>query len=125
VIVQAEGYSPFKVPKKYFKGKNQEVGNFETAHVVKRLEKRTLSHKGKEIQAVIVEAEDSSGQKISATVSEELPPIAVFEVENQDIRMTVDDWGLGAKTKITGTAIPFWLWVTEQVGKGLSESGKK
>jgi hypothetical protein len=118
-IVQVEGYSPFTVPRKYLEGESQEVGQLEQAQIVKRLESKTIIHKGKKISVLSVEAEDSRGNTTAATVSLDLPPIAIYEAETGDIKMTLNDWGSGAKSKIQGTPISFTFWVIEQIAKGL------
>jgi len=59
---------------------------------------------------------------VSATVSDELPPIGIYQADTASACLTLDDWGLGATTRIQGTAIPFWLWIREQVSKGLGET---
>jgi len=124
-IVQVKGYSPFTVPKKYLQGDGQQVGQFETAHIVNRLEQKQIQHKGKTISALVVEAEDSSGAKTAATVSLELPPIAIYQAETQDMKMTLNDWGGEAKTRIQGSPKSFTLWLLEQILNGLSTEKKK
>jgi hypothetical protein len=57
-----------------------------------------------------IEIEDNEGRKMAAAVSLELPPIALYSCEDENIRMTINDWGSGAKSKIEGTTIPFFLW---------------
>jgi hypothetical protein len=37
-------------------------------------------------------------------VSEGIPPIAVYDVELPEMRMTATDWGLGAKTLLCSAA---------------------
>jgi hypothetical protein len=37
------------------------------------------------------------------------------------MRMTVNDWGLGATTRIQGEPTSFFLWILEQVGRGLDK----
>ncbi len=120
-VIQVEGYSPFSVPRKFLQGKDQEVAKVEPARVVKRLERKTLSHLGKTIQAWVVEAQTAQGENVSAVVSEELPPFCLYQAETEDTRMTVNDWGLGAKTRITGEPTSFFLWIIEQIGRGLDK----
>jgi hypothetical protein len=121
VIVQASGYSPFRVPKKYYQGKpeDRQVKPVQPAHVVKRLEKKSLVRNGRTLQAVEMEAEDSQGRPLGAIVSEELPPIGVCEAENDEVRMELADWGGGARSAITGTPLNFYLWIMQQLGKAL------
>jgi hypothetical protein len=120
-VVQVEGYSPFSVPRKFLQGKDQEVAKVEPARVVKRLERKTISHLGKTIQAWVVEAQTAQGQNVSAVVSEELPPFCLYQAETDDTRMTVNDWGLGASTRIKGEPTSFFLWIIEQIGRELNK----
>jgi hypothetical protein len=120
-VVQVEGYSPFSVPRKFLQGKDQEVAKVEPAQVVKRLERKTLSHLGKTIQAWVVEAQTAQGKNVSAVVSEELPPFCIYQAETEDTRMTVNDWGLGALTRIKGEPTSFFLWIIEQIGRELNK----
>lgn len=120
-IVQVEGYSPFSVPRKFLQGQDQEVGKVEPARVVKRLERKTLSHLGKTIQAWVVEAQTAQGKNVSAVVSEELPPFCIYQAETEETRMTVNDWGLGALTRIKGEPTSFFLWILEQIGRELDK----
>jgi hypothetical protein len=123
-IIQVQGYSPFSVPNKYMEGTDKQVAPFDAAQIVKRLEQKTIVHKGKTISAVVVEAEDSKGEKTAATVSLELLPIAVYDAETNDMKMSVNDWGGGAKSKIKGTPVSFTLWIIEQIANGLTEKKK-
>jgi len=118
-VVQVEGVSPFKVPQKYLKGDNREVGQFEPAKIVKRLDQKKIVHKGRTIDALVVEAENSQGQKVAATVSLEIPPLALYSAETDEMKLTVNDWGAGAKSKLQGTPVSFTLWLIEMVGKEL------
>ena len=124
-IIQVAGYSSFSVPSSFLRGEDAEVGQVRQAHIVRRLEERSITHKGKTVNAFIVEAEDDEGRKMAATVSRELPPIALYSCEDETLRMTINDWGNGAKSKIEGTTIPFFLWVIEQIAAGVDDSKPK
>jgi len=126
-VVQVEGYSPFSVPKKYLKPKpgSEQVAQLKPVRVVRKLERRAVGPAGRQVQAWVVEAVTEDGQEVRAVVSEELPPIAVYDVESSEVRMTAVDWGLGAKTLIAGEPVPFWLWLMEQVEKGIAGEKEK
>jgi len=126
-IVQVQGFDPFTVPQKFLKPDkaDDQVAQFKPAKVIKKLARQTVGPKGRQVQAWQVEAVTQDGQDIRAVVSEAILPIAVYDVESTDIRMTAEDWGLGAKTKIEGTPIPFWLWLLDQIGKGMDKGEKK
>jgi hypothetical protein len=121
VIVQVEGYSPFNVPKKYFQGKEAEVTPTVRPQVIKKLEKRTFSAANRQVEGWEIEAEVPQGARTRGIVSEEVLPIGVLEVENDDIKMSLEDWGMGAGTRIKGTPRSFTIWILEQIAK---EMGK-
>jgi hypothetical protein len=128
VIVQVEGYSPFSVPKKFYKENkkgNPGVMQVKPVQGVKNVEKRIVEHKGERIEVIDVEAVDADGRPLRASVSEALPPIGLFSAETADIKMDLEDQGLNAKSRITGTPMNFYLWVISQVADGLSEGEKK
>jgi hypothetical protein len=120
-IVQVEGVSPFKVPAKYLKGDGQEVGRFEPAKIVKRLEQKKITYKGRTVSTLVVEAENSAGQKVAATVSLDIPPIALYAAETEEMRLTLNDWGTGAKTKLQGEPVSFTMWLIEMIGKEIGK----
>jgi len=118
-VVQVKGMSPFVVPKKYLGGEDQAVGTYETAQIVKRLEQKKIVHKGRTIDTLLVEAQDEEGRKTTATVSLQIPPIAIYAAETDDVRMTLNDWGIGAGTRIEGEPIGFTFWLLEQIVNGM------
>jgi hypothetical protein len=120
-IVQVKGMSPFTVPRKYLEGQGQQVGEFKPAHIVKKLESRKITCAGKTIDTLAVEAEDDKGEKMTAMVSLQILPIALYEAETPDLKMTAADWGAGARTEIEGAPVPFFLWIIEQLATGLTK----
>ncbi|MCJ7681742.1 MAG: hypothetical protein MUP70_13510, partial [Candidatus Aminicenantes bacterium] len=124
-IIQVAGFSPFSVPSSFLRGEDAEVGQIQQAHIIRRFEERTITHKGKTVNAYIAEVEDDEGRKMSATVRLELPPIALYSCEDETIRMTINDWGSEAGSKVEGLPIPFFLWIVEQVAAGTDDSNPK
>jgi len=122
VIVQVAGYSPFNVPKKYFQGKGAEVAPTVPAQIVKRLEKRTFMAGKRQVEGWEVEAEDAKGSRTRGVVSEEVLPIGVLEAETDDVKMSLEDWGMDARTRIQGTPRAFSLWILEQIAKEISKT---
>ncbi len=120
VVVQMKGYAPFKVPEKYYKeDKNREVGNFQSAQTVKRVAERTLYLRDRALAVVDVEALDSQGKTLTATVSESVPPIGVVFADANGVRMQLDDWGMDAASRIEGTPINFYMWLMKMIGMEL------
>ena len=121
VIVQAKGYSPFTVPGSFYEGKDKEVGDFKTAHVVKRIEKNLINYKNKTLNVWKIEAQDPKGKIIDALISEEVPPIGVVMVESPESGMYLDDWGMNAKSRIEGTPLNFYIWLIHQTFDGMGQ----
>lgn len=112
-VVQVAGMSPFSVPKKYLDGPDAQVADFKPAKIVKKLEAKKVVLAGKTIEVLFVEAETEKNETVSAGISLRIPPIAVYQAETSEIKMTLNDWGGEARTRITGPAIPFFLWILE------------
>jgi hypothetical protein len=121
VVVQVQGYAPFTVPKKYFTGKNAQVAPIIPAQTVKRLEKKSRTISNRQVEVWEVEAEDAKGIRTRAVVSEQIAPIGLVEAENPQIQMTLEDWGSGAVTRITGKPRSFTLWILEQIADGIGK----
>lgn len=121
VVVQVAGYSPFNVPKKYFQGKNAEVAPTVSTQILKRLEKRTFVVGARQVEGWEVEAEDAKGSRTRGSVSEEVLPIGVVEVDSGEVKMSLEDWGLDARTRIQGTPRAFSLWILEQIAKEIGK----
>ncbi|RPJ59628.1 MAG: hypothetical protein EHM23_13385 [Acidobacteria bacterium] len=125
VIVQVAGYSPFRVPKKYYRDpKNREVGGVQTAVAKQRLNRCSVDCGGQTVAAWELEAEATDGTPLRAVVSEEVPPIGVCFAENADVTMRLTAWGSGAKTAIHGAPRSFTLWILEQLANGLTKQEK-
>ena len=118
-VIQVKGMSPFIVPKKYLEGEDQTVGAYQPAQIVKRLEQKKLVIKGRTIDSLQVEAQDKDGRMTKATVSVQVPPLALVTAETDDLKMTLDDWGEGAVSRISGIPIGFTLWLMEQIAEGM------
>ena len=121
VIVQVKGYSPFTVPGSFYEGKDKEVGDFKTAHVVKRIEKNLINYKNKTLNVWKVEAQDPKGKTIDALISEEVLPIGVVMIESPESGMYLDDWGMNAKSRIEGTPLNFYIWLIHQTFDGIGQ----
>lgn len=124
-IVQVQGYSPFTVPQKYLEGQDQQVGQFQTAHIVRQLAQQVIEQKGKKINAITAEGETDQGDKVTVTYSLELPPIAVYQAESKDFRLSVNDWGMNAKSKINGEPESFLSWIMEMIDDAFTTDDTK
>ena len=123
VIVQVQGYSPFTVPKSFYKGdaSEKDVGNFQGAAVARRIAKRIIPIGGRTVNAWDVEAVDAKGSPMDALVSEEVAPIGVIMAESPLFGMYLSDWGGGAQSKMEGTPVNFYVWLMMQMGGALTK----
>jgi hypothetical protein len=119
VTVQVKGLPPFKVPRRFYEGKEKEVGDFQNSYVAKRIARRSIVLNGKSIDLWDVRATDRKERKIVASVSEEVPPLGIVRAESEKTSMVLDKWGMDAKSKIEGKPIDFYLWLIMQIGRGL------
>lgn len=116
VIVQMEGLKAFRVPRKYLNPEKGKGSNpVAPAAVLKRLAEREIDVAGKRVRVIDVEAADSSGRPLAALVSLEVPPIGVVSAENDEVSMTLKDFGNAAATRITGPVLNLYLWIMERV----------
>lgn len=51
----------------------------------------------------------------------EVAPIGVIMAESPQIGMYLSDWGGGAKSKIEGTPVNFYVWLMMQMGGALTK----
>jgi hypothetical protein len=68
-----------------------------------------------------VEAVDARGNATDALVSEEVAPIGVIMAESPLFGMYLSDRGGGAKSKMEGTPVNFYVWLMMQMGGALSD----
>ncbi len=121
VIVQVRGYEPFTVPESFYRGEEKDVGNFRGTAVAKRIDRRVIPVAGRSVRAWDVEAVDAAGDVTTALVSEEVAPIGVVLAESPQADMVLSDWGTGAKSRIEGTPVNFYVWLMMQMGGALAK----
>lgn len=122
VIVQVDGHKPFTIPQSFFgDSKESEVGQIQTFSNVERLESRTITHNGRSFTAWHVKSLDENGRRMTADVSEELPPLGIYAAETPDMTMNLQEWGIGATSGITGEPMNFWMWIIDQIGSAFSD----
>ncbi len=121
VIVQVRGYEPFTVPESFYRGEEKDVGKFKGTAVAKRIDRRVISVAGRSVRVWDVEAVDAAGDVTAALVSEEVAPIGVVLAESPQVDMVLADWGTGAKSRIEGTPVNFYVWLMMQMGGALTK----
>lgn len=115
-IVQVEGFDPFVIPGRYLKSDSKEkVGDFQPLDVSVPASKEIVSWLGRKIRASKVVAKDGQGRPVKVIVSEEFPPLGLVSVESPEVEMKLEDWGTGAKSRITGKPIGFYRWIWRQI----------
>lgn len=115
-VVQIEGFDPFAIPGRYLKSDAEErVGDFRPLELTVPASKEKMTWMGKEILACKVEARDAEGRRADVIFSEDLPPLGLVSVESPDVEMKLEDWGTGAKTRISGKPVGFYRWLWRQV----------
>ncbi len=125
-IVQISGFDPFKVPAGFMKGEDAEVGQQQNYHLSEKIRKKTIKTKqGTSIEIWQVEAVNDKKERITAWVSEQLPPLGLYQVDTADTSMHIKTWGTGARSQITGKPMNFYLWLTKIVGKALVDGTDK
>ncbi len=121
-LVQIEGFrNPLRLKRRRLRTRGADFVNPDITWSEQRLEERTITHQERSFQAWTVEASDDEGRTIEATVSADLPPIGVYHIESPAVRMTLNDWGMGATGTIHGKPLGLWRWIFRQVRGGLSE----
>jgi hypothetical protein len=115
-MVQIEGFDPFAIPGRYLKrDSDAKVGDFKPLELTVPASKEKMVWMGREILASKVEAKDAEGRKVAVIFSEDLPPLGLVSVLSPDIEMKLEDWGTGAKSRITGKPVGFYRWLWRQV----------
>ena len=125
VIVYIHGFTPFSIPEKWMKGEDQQVAEFKVGQVKQRVNQRTITFGGRQLDVIEVDAVDESGTPIAATASMGITPIGVLYAETTEIGMYLEDWGMGAKTRVVGKPQSFYMWLLSQIGGSLAEAEAK
>ena len=121
VIVQPNGMDPFTVPDSFLEEGEKNAQQPRTIKPQDGSAKTiTLKTSKRKLKAIKVEAEDEKGNPVKAIVCEYIPPLGLVRAETKDMTMKLKSFGKKAKTKIKGEPMNFYLWLTMQIGKGLS-----
>ena len=121
IIVQPHGMTPFIIPKSFLEKAQAEP---QSAIAIKPHESTakpiTIKTSKRQLSAIQVEATDEQGGPVKAVLSNEVPPLGLVRAETSDLTMKLKSFGKNAQTKIEGEPINFYLWLTLQVGKGVT-----
>lgn len=120
VVVQPHGMEPFTVPDSFMEEAEKESqGNTVIQpHGTAKAMKITVGQRV--LKGWLVQGEDDTGRPVEAVVSDTLPPLGLVRVKTPDITMKLKNFGSNAQSKIEGVPMNFYLWLTLQIGKGLS-----
>jgi hypothetical protein len=131
VIVQVEGYEPFRIPKSYLNENKDESPTLRRLSLrpggapspattaVAPPPRTPLMINGRTLQVYDVEGRDDQGRPIRAVVTEEVPPLALVSATTPEATLQLVDWGTGVRSRITGKPSSLWWWISKQVGKAL------
>lgn len=122
VIVQPQGFDPFVVPESFLAEQGGEAGEVRVIDPQASAKPVTVRFKKRKIKmkAYKVTGQDGQGREVMALVSEKIPPLGLLKAVTPEMVMTLQDWGLGGKSQITGEPMNFYLWLAAQVGDALT-----
>ncbi len=119
MILQIEGFSdPIRLGRRWMRGSDEPVLDTEYEWVRQDVGEEVITHGDRSFTAWRVQTEAEDGTTVEAVVSEELPPFGLYYVETNEQRMSLRDWGLGARSTITGQPIGLARWVVRQIRAG-------
>lgn len=119
-IVYVHGLQPFRIPPRWLKGDEQEVGKVSRAVIAAKAAPRQMTFGGRVLEVIDVDATDETGARVVATVSTGVAPMGILTVDSAEIGMYLEDWGTGAKTGIVGTPVSFVEWTATMVARGIA-----
>ena len=122
VIVQPKGYDPFTVPQSMLDSAEGPENDLHRIKAVKKGRDRYFKFKGKRFGAYEVKGKDEKGRTVSATVSQFVAPLGLVKAITPDTEMRLIRFGDGAKSRIKGEPVNFYIWITQQILHGISES---
>lgn len=123
VVVQPQGYDPFTVPDSLLADQGGEAGE------VKRFRptaSRSLNVrvKGRALAAYQV-GQGAQGRPFSAVISQAVPPLGLVSLDTPETQMRLENWGQGARTRIRGEPMNFYLWILTQIGNAMGQGAGK
>ncbi len=122
VILQIEGFDdPLRLGRMWLRGSDEEMVDTDYEWTRQEVDEEIITHGDRSFTAWRVQAEADDGTIVEAVVSEELPPFGLYFVETNEQRMHLRDWGLGARSTITGQPVGMTRWIARQVREGVPE----
>jgi hypothetical protein len=122
MIVQIEEYEdPIRFGRMWLRDNDEQIVTADYEWSDQRVDEETITHAGRTFSAWRAQATADDGTTVEAIVSEELPPFGLYFAENSEQRMTLRDWGMGARTAITGEPVGLFRWITRQVQAAMEE----
>lgn len=89
------------------------------------MNQRTITFGGRQLDVIEVDAVDESGTPMAATASMDITPIGLLYAETTDVGMYLEDWGMGARTRVVGKPQCFYMWLASQIGSSLADAEAK
>ncbi len=118
LIVQPEGSEPFNVPRLMLRGGGQHAPDFNAFEMPVAAEPENIKWRGRNIEAVRAEWTAPDGTRSRAAVSPAAAPLGIIFYKDSEAEMTLEDWGSGAGTGITGRPVSFFSWIMRRALKG-------
>ncbi len=122
IIIQVPDYeNPIRLGRMWLRNNEEEIVNTELVWSHHRADEEMITHAGRTFSAWRVQAEAEDGTTVVAIVSEELPPFGLYFTETPEQRMTLRDWGMDARSTITGEPLGLSRWIARQVRAGTQD----
>lgn len=122
MILQIEGFrDPIRFGRMWMRSSDEPVVDTEYEWTRQDVGEEVITHGDRSFTAWRVQSEAEDGTTVEAVVSEELPPFGLYFVETNDQRMSLQDWGMGAQSSITGEPIGLTRWIARQMREGAQE----
>ena len=123
MIIQLENYEhPIRLGRTWLRRNQEPMVNESYTWTEHRVEEKDVTHAGRTFTAWQVESTAEDGTRVEAWVSEALPPLGIYITETPDLRMQLRDWGMDARSAITGEPLGLTRWIYRQVREGMPET---
>ncbi|RJX35993.1 MAG: hypothetical protein C4525_02070 [Desulfarculus sp.] len=124
VVVQPRGYDPFTVPDSFLADQGGEAGEVQRFRPTGS-QSLSVTLKGRKLAAHKVSGSDAKGRPFNAVVSQAVPPLGLISVDTPETQMRLEDWGQGARSRIRGEPMNFYLWLILQIGNAMGQDAGK
>lgn len=122
MIVQIEEHeNPLRLGRRWLRGGDEEVVDSDYEWTRQQVDEEQITHGERTFSAWRVQTEEEDGSIVEAIVSEEIPPFGLYLAETSEQRMRLRDFGMNARSNITGEPLGLTRWIARQVREGMQE----